>query len=109
MVEPSVTRILSVCVPVVPVEVMPVLVVVDVVTVVDMGDVVGVGEVTLAPAEAEPLAELLVATAEDAREGKVTMDEVAPKTEPSSESVCIQCDSFTVIVGLTASVITGHS
>ena len=53
-------RILSVCVPVVPVAVIPVLVEVDVVTVVGVGDEVGVGEVTLAPAEAETLAALLV-------------------------------------------------
>ena len=60
MVELSVMRILSVCVPVVPVAVIPVLVEVDVVTVVGVGDEVGVGEVTLAPAEAETLAALLV-------------------------------------------------
>jgi hypothetical protein len=58
--ELSVMRILSVCVPVVPVAVMPVSVVVDVVIVIGVGDEVGVGEVTLAPAEAEQLAALLV-------------------------------------------------
>ena len=75
------TRTLSVCVPVVPV---PVVLVVEVVIVVAVTDAVGVGEVMLAPGEAEPLATLLVyhqqrtkrritATAEDATEGNVTL------------------------------------
>jgi hypothetical protein len=60
VVELSVMRILSVCVPVVPVAVIPALVEVDVVTVVGVGDEVGVGEVALAPGKTEPLAALLV-------------------------------------------------
>jgi len=50
--ELSVLRISSVCAPVVPVAVIPVLVVVDVVKVVGVGNEVGVGEVTLAPSKA---------------------------------------------------------
>lgn len=58
--ELSVTRTLSVCVPVVPAAVASVSVEVDVVIVVGVDDVFGAEEVTLAPGEAEPLAALLV-------------------------------------------------
>jgi len=90
-------------------------VVVDVVNegVVDVVDVVGVVEVPGAPGEAELFPELppvpLDVTVEETSEGNVIIEEVSPKTEPPSESVCTQCDSLTVIVGLTAPVTTGQS